>query len=77
MTYLTKRLALLGLALSLAPLAAQARTDAPHMMPQYVTTATAQPCWATNFGFLPTTCKPSICIDVQKGFWPRPGDCAR
>ena len=65
----TKLLPVLALVVSLAPIAAQARNaDAAHMAPA---------CWATDFGFQPSNCKPAACKDVQKGFWPRPNACAR
>jgi hypothetical protein len=73
----TKLLPVLALAISLAPLAAQARSGDLRLIHQSNATQMTPACWATIFGFQPTNCKPAVCTDVQKGFWPRPSVCAR
>jgi hypothetical protein len=73
----TKLLPVLALAVSLAPLAAQARNGDPRLIHHANTTQMTPACWATNFGFHPPNCKPAACTNVQKGFWPRPNVCAR
>jgi hypothetical protein len=67
---------MLALAVSLAPLAAQARNGDPRLIQQGSATHVTPTCWATNFGFLPFNCKFDACT-VQKEFWPHPNACHR
>jgi hypothetical protein len=71
MSFSTKLFPMLALVVSLAPLSAHARNSDPRVTHQ----ASFLECWATNFGFQPTNCKPAVCTRDQKGFWPRLNDC--
>ena len=73
----TNLLPMLALAVSLSPLAAQARNGDPRLFRNANATQMTPACWATNFGFQPTNCKPAACTNVKKVFWPRPNVCAR
>jgi hypothetical protein len=72
MSFSTKPLLTLALAVSMGPFAAQA-----HNVPHHNVVQSPQKSWVTNFGFLPANGKASSCTDVQTGFCPRPPNCKR
>jgi len=77
MSCVTKRSAVLAIAMCLAPLVAQAQGNVPRVVPQTAAVKTVSDNWVTNFGFLPIKGKSAACRVVQKGFWPRPQGCVR
>ncbi len=72
MSFLTKPLAVRPLVVGIVSFAAQARN-----LTYYHSTPSAPKRWTTNFGFQPASSKPSICIEIQIGFWSRPLCCTR
>jgi hypothetical protein len=70
MSVSTKSLAVLALAVIIAPLAALAHNESRGLMHPSLSYKTPPNCWTTNFDFQAVNLKPPVGIDVQKGFWP-------